>query len=286
MISGDNNAGLPPSYSEATEPNEKSKLTQAENQENHNQLVVGQYVDTHYQPSPGPQHESYQFQQPAGPQHPGYKFQPPPMGAQFSSCQYHPISGNTGQQPMTVVLTQPGPAPFVISPVPPQQEWMVPAVLACFFCFWPTGIIAIIAASRARSAAANGDAIEAQAQTVRARKYVIVSIVLGIVIYVFIIIIRVIFYSSYYALWGREQMNSFMKYYYNTMIFFHKLLRKKQAYNIYLFTFIIYESKCQGFDVHLDMNLVANIVNSIKSEEFFFRSLNQLPTKFISLCFK
>lgn len=36
--------------------------------------------------------------------------------------------------------------PFVVSPVPPQQEWMVPAVLACFFCFWPTGIIAILAA--------------------------------------------------------------------------------------------------------------------------------------------
>lgn len=76
-------------------------------------------------------------------------------------------------------------------------------------------------------------------------------------------------------------MNSFMKYYYNTMIFFHKLLRKKQAYNIYLFTFIVYESKCQGFDVHLEMNLVANIVNSIKSEEFFSEVLiNYQPSSY------
>lgn len=54
--------------------------------------------------------------------------------------------------------------------------------------------------TQARSAAANGDVVEAQAQSIRARKFVIVSIVLGIIIYVFIIVIRVIFYSSYYAL--------------------------------------------------------------------------------------
>lgn len=213
MNSIDNKAGLPPSYSEAADPNEQSKLTQGGNQENHEKQAVGQYVDTQYQQPPEPQHEGYQYhpptepqhpgyhyQPPAGPQDPGYKYQTPPIGAQFPSCQYQPISGNAGQQPMTVVLTQPGPAPFVVSPVPPQQEWMVPAVLACFFCFWPTGIIAILAAVKARSAAANGDVVEAQAQSIRARKFVIVSIVLGIIIYVFIIVIRVIFYSSYYAL--------------------------------------------------------------------------------------
>lgn len=54
--------------------------------------------------------------------------------------------------------------------------------------------------TQARSAAATGDVVEAQAQSIRARKFVIVSIVLGIIIYVFIIVIRVIFYSSYYAL--------------------------------------------------------------------------------------
>lgn len=213
MNSIDNKAGLPPSYSEATDPNEQSILTQGAYRENHNKQADGQHVDTphqqtpepqhagyQYQPPTGPQHPGYHYQPPAGPQHPGYKYQTPPVGAQFPSCQYQPISGNTEQHPMTVVLTQPGPAPFVVSPVPPQQEWMVPAVLACFFCFWPTGIIAILAAFRARTAAANGDVVEAQAQSIRARKLVIVSIVLGIIIYVFIIVIRVIFYSSYYAL--------------------------------------------------------------------------------------
>lgn len=58
--------------------------------------------------------------------------------------------------------------------------------------------------TQARTAAANGDVVEAQAQSIRARKLVIMSIVLGIIIYVFIIVIRVIFYSSYYALWGRQ----------------------------------------------------------------------------------
>lgn len=109
---------VPPSYSEAADPNEQSKLTQGGNQENHDKQAVGQYVDTQYQQPPVPQHEGYQFQPPTEPQHPGYHFQPssgpqdpgykyqtPPIGAQFPSCQYQPISGNAGQQPMTVVVT-------------------------------------------------------------------------------------------------------------------------------------------------------------------------------------
>lgn len=109
---------VPLSYSEAADPNEQSKLTQGGNQENHDKQAVGQYVDTQYQQPPVPQHEGYQFQPPTEPQHPGYHFQPssgpqdpgykyqtPPIGAQFPSCQYQPISGNAGQQPMTVVVT-------------------------------------------------------------------------------------------------------------------------------------------------------------------------------------
>lgn len=110
---------VPPSYSEAADPNEQSKLTQGGNQENHDKQAVGQYVDTQYQQPPVPQHEGYQLQPPTEPQHPGYHFQPssgpqdpgykyqtPPIGAQFPSCQYQPISGNAGQQPMTVVVNQ------------------------------------------------------------------------------------------------------------------------------------------------------------------------------------
>lgn len=52
---------VPPSYSEATDPNEQSKLTQGGNQENHDKQAVGQYVDTQYQQPPVPQHEGYQF---------------------------------------------------------------------------------------------------------------------------------------------------------------------------------------------------------------------------------
>lgn len=109
---------VPPSYSEATDPNEQSILTQGAYRENHNKQADGQHVDTphqqtpepqhagyQYQPPTGPQHPGYQYQPPAGPQHPGYKYQTPPVGAQFPSCQYQPISGNTEQHPMTVVVT-------------------------------------------------------------------------------------------------------------------------------------------------------------------------------------
>lgn len=30
----------------------------------------------------------------------------------------------------------------------PHRDWMVPAVLACLCCFWPTGIYAIMSASK------------------------------------------------------------------------------------------------------------------------------------------
>lgn len=44
-----------------------------------------------------------------------------------------------------VQVTEPG--AMVINRAPVTQNWMVPAVLTCLCCFWPTGIFAIIAAS-------------------------------------------------------------------------------------------------------------------------------------------
>ena len=36
---------------------------------------------------------------------------------------------------------------MVIEPAP-HRDWMTPAVLACLCCFWPTGICAIMSASK------------------------------------------------------------------------------------------------------------------------------------------
>lgn len=54
----------------------------------------------------------------------------------------------TDIQSICFKVTQPGAVPVVVNPVPPTKDWMVPAVLTCLCCFWPTGIFAIMAASR------------------------------------------------------------------------------------------------------------------------------------------
>lgn len=55
---------------------------------------------------------------------------------------------HTDIQSICFKVTQPGAVPVVVNPVPPTKDWMVPAVLTCLCCFWPTGIFAIMAASR------------------------------------------------------------------------------------------------------------------------------------------
>ncbi|XP_061177688.1 proline-rich transmembrane protein 1-like [Saccostrea echinata] len=91
--------------------------------------------------------------------------------------------------PHNVVVTQPGPATGVV-PQPHQRDWMVPAILTCFCCFWPTGIVAILFAYKAKQAASSGDVLEAEVQTKRARLFVFISLAVGIVLITIIVIIR------------------------------------------------------------------------------------------------
>lgn len=48
---------------------------------------------------------------------------------------------------MFVQITQPGVVPMDVKRAPQARDWMVPAVLSCLCCFWPTGICAIMAAN-------------------------------------------------------------------------------------------------------------------------------------------
>nr|XP_022289253.1 proline-rich transmembrane protein 1-like [Crassostrea virginica] len=92
-------------------------------------------------------------------------------------------------QPAVAVVTQPVPLTGVIAPVP-HQNWMVPAVLTCIFCFWPIGIFSIIYASKANSAAARGDGVETELYSSRARNLVIITLSVGLIIISISIIVR------------------------------------------------------------------------------------------------
>ncbi|XP_048770717.2 calcium-binding protein P-like [Ostrea edulis] len=183
----------PPDYNQVTNPGAQPQFAYG-NQYNQ---YPGQY------PEGQSQYPGGQSQHPGGQYAGGYYPQQGGVQNQYPSHQYYPVGGTPGQYPQgggappgNVVVTQPGPATMVISQ-PPQQDWMVPAILSCLCCFWPTGIFAILAANRAKNAAAVGNAVEAQEQSRRARTLVITSVVIGIIVIGLSIVLRVIVYSSY-----------------------------------------------------------------------------------------
>ncbi|KAL5007650.1 hypothetical protein ScPMuIL_016456 [Solemya velum] len=76
------------------------------------------------------------------------------------------------------------------------NDYFVPAILAMIFCFWPTGIIALIKASNARSAMSRGDTVEAETESKKAKTWVIVSIVVGVIMIVLVGIMAGLQYRS------------------------------------------------------------------------------------------
>ncbi|XP_061177175.1 trafficking regulator of GLUT4 1-like [Saccostrea echinata] len=77
-----------------------------------------------------------------------------------------------------------------------NSNWMVPAIFVTLFCFWPTGIFAIVNARRSKHAAQGGDLAGAASYAQKAKTFVIVSIVLGIIVIISIVARFVYAYSS------------------------------------------------------------------------------------------
>ncbi|XP_061195112.1 proline-rich transmembrane protein 1-like [Saccostrea echinata] len=169
-MSSEDKRGPPPSYDEVTSPSSQPLFSQ-ENQYNH------------FQPQGGVQG-----------QYPGYQY--PPKGNSAGPYPYQHVPGAPQGLTHNVVVNQPCSATIVTSR-PVRQDWTVPAILSCLCCFWPTGIFAIFAACKANAAAVEGDEVEAQAQSRRARSLVVTSVVIGIFIMILSAILRTIVYSNY-----------------------------------------------------------------------------------------
>ncbi|KAK3593435.1 hypothetical protein CHS0354_020197 [Potamilus streckersoni] len=80
----------------------------------------------------------------------------------------------------------PGTVVVVDSDRPPDRT--VLAWLVCLFCFWPTGICAVIYAHQAK---AEMDKNVAMAKTRQAQTFIIISAIVGFIMYIFIIVLRV-----------------------------------------------------------------------------------------------
>ncbi|KAL3875106.1 hypothetical protein ACJMK2_038040 [Sinanodonta woodiana] len=87
---------------------------------------------------------------------------------------------------MNVPQVVPGTVVVVDTDRPPDRT--VLAWLVCLFCFWPTGIFAIIYANQAK---AEMDKNVAMTKARQAQTFIIISLIVGLIMYIFIIILRV-----------------------------------------------------------------------------------------------
>lgn len=68
----------------------------------------------------------------------------------------------------------------------PVRDWLIPSILTIIFCAWPLGIPALIFAIKANGSKKRGDMATAAQQARTARLFVILSVVLGIVVWVYL----------------------------------------------------------------------------------------------------
>ncbi|XP_071120587.1 proline-rich transmembrane protein 1-like [Mytilus edulis] len=120
----------------------------------------------------------------------GYEQQGYPQTQHYGQ---HPMYGGQGQN---VVVSQPVPSTMIVTIAQTRpSNWIIPAILACLFCFWPTGICAIVAAFISNSAADSGNMQSAEKSARTAKNLTILSVVLGAICVVGVIVLRVVVYS-------------------------------------------------------------------------------------------
>ncbi|MFT3904607.1 MAG: CD225/dispanin family protein [Niabella sp.] len=71
----------------------------------------------------------------------------------------------------------------------PPENYMVWAILSTIFCCMPLGIVSIVKASQVNSRFTSGDYIGAESSSKEARKWAIITAIVGVVIYVLYIIV-------------------------------------------------------------------------------------------------
>ncbi|ESO89458.1 hypothetical protein LOTGIDRAFT_234301 [Lottia gigantea] len=87
-------------------------------------------------------------------------------------------------QGTNIVVTQPATTTLVNRP----NDYFVFSLLTCLFCFWPTGIAALVFSSNSREASDRMDYNAAESHGRTARTFSIVSLIIGLVWIVSVII--------------------------------------------------------------------------------------------------
>lgn len=92
-------------------------------------------------------------------------------------------------QPMSMPMQ----APIYIPLQNPPKNYLTLSIFATICCCWCAGVFAVVRAVESRSAATYGDRISAELKSSEAKKYSIISIVLGIILMAVYIVLRVYF---------------------------------------------------------------------------------------------
>ena len=82
----------------------------------------------------------------------------------------------------------PVPPPAASQPgATPVRDYLILSILALIFCAWPLAIPAIVFSIRANNLKRRGDVPQAQVEASRARLWLLLSVALGIVVWVYLI---------------------------------------------------------------------------------------------------
>lgn len=129
---------------------------------------------------------------------PGYNQTPPqsqpyPQGqptATYPAGGYPSNQPGYQQPPPIVVVAQPvATTNFLAVPRPP--DYMIPSILVCVFCFWPTGLTAIYYSSRTNAMVRDGNMAEAERYSKTAKYLLITTVVCGVIWIVIVIAVKV-----------------------------------------------------------------------------------------------
>lgn len=90
-------------------------------------------------------------------------------------------------EPPTAYPAAPSPSMTAAATDAPKVfDWLIPSILSIIFCAWPLGIPALVFAIKANGSKKRGDMTAAAQQAKTARLFVILSVVLGIIVWIYL----------------------------------------------------------------------------------------------------
>jgi len=90
------------------------------------------------------------------------------------------------EPPPAYPAAPPPPMAAAATDAPKVFDWLIPSILSIIFCAWPLGIPALVFAIKANGSKKRGDMAAAAQQAKTARLFVILSVVLGIVVWIYL----------------------------------------------------------------------------------------------------